>query len=317
MQTRAKLAKMLNLLPSMGTFRAEAMPDSCKITFLDVGAAGELLPRWKEVASYVDYIGLEPYPEASFSSKSSKTEFRSKSIFEIAADSGKGSKQLYLTRESEKTSFFRPNIEFLSRFKNVERFDLLGSLSIETSSLDDLLKTTVDFIKLDVQGSELRILTGAEETLKDCFGLELEVEFSQLYIGQPLFGEVSTFLKNQNFNFIDFTNLCRWERDGFSGFGQCVFGDALFLKTPEQINLEKLSDTRLISYLTILLLYKQIDLFQACIIQLAGKRDYVLSEVEDIYRLTKKRLRSNRRIFTFIRRCWKTIFPNERLHLFI
>ena len=51
-----------------------------------------------------------------------------------------------------------------------------------------------------------------ENHLSDCLGLELEVEFSQLYLNQPLFGDLKKFLNNKDFEFIDFTNLIRWER---------------------------------------------------------------------------------------------------------
>ena len=40
--------------------------------------------------------------------------------------------------------------------------------------------------------------------LKDCIGLEIEIEFSPMYINQPLFGQVNDFLRKQGFEFIDF-----------------------------------------------------------------------------------------------------------------
>src|SRR5207248_2510884 len=57
----------------------------------------------------------------------------------------------------------------------------------------------VDFIKLDTQGSELDILQGAGFLLDDCLGLQLEVMFSPLYEGQPLFADVDTYLRSRGF----------------------------------------------------------------------------------------------------------------------
>ena len=45
-----------------------------------------------------------------------------------------------------------------------------------------------------------------------------------------LFGKIDEFLSKKEFEFIDFTYLCRWERNSFNGNGQCIFGNALFLK---------------------------------------------------------------------------------------
>ena len=134
---------------------------------------------------------------------------------------------------------------------------------MDATDLDNLKIKGIDFIKIDVQGGELNIISGAETSLKDCIGLELEVEFLELYEKQPLFGDLQNKLSKFGFEFIDFVNLCRWERDDFNGFGQCVFGDALFLKSPEQIF--SVQDQNLISrYVAILLLYKRFDLIEKC-----------------------------------------------------
>ena len=66
-------------------------------------------------------------------------------------------------------------------------------------------------------------------------GVETEVEFSKLYTNQKLFGDVNKILIKNNFDFIDFTVLKRWNRYNKSNYGQCVFGNALFLKKPSLI----------------------------------------------------------------------------------
>ena len=67
-------------------------------------------------------------------------------------------------------------------------------------------------------------------------------------------------LRKQGFELYDFTNLCRWERDSLSGLGQIIFGDALFLRTPESLLSSKPSNETLSSYLGILALYNRFDL---------------------------------------------------------
>ena len=52
-----------------------------------------------------------------------------------------------------------------------------------------------------------------------------------MYINQPLFGQVNDFLRKQGFEFIDFTNICRWERKIYNSYGQIIFGDGLWLRS--------------------------------------------------------------------------------------
>ena len=66
----------------------------------------------------------------------------------------------------------------------------------------------VDFIKLDTQGSELDILHGAAETLgRGVLGIEVEVEFVEMYLGQPLFRDVDRHLNSMGFELIDLCNI--------------------------------------------------------------------------------------------------------------
>ena len=89
-------------------------------------------------------------------------------------------------------------------------------------------------------------------------GVETEVEFTKLYTNQKLFGDVNKILIKNNFDFIDFTVLKRWNRYNNSNYGQCIFSNALFLKKPRLIlNLDK---KKIIKYISICVLYNKFDL---------------------------------------------------------
>ena len=64
-------------------------------------------------------------------------------------------------------------------------------------------------IKLDVQGYELNVLEGATNFLKKCDYIIIELSFKELYIGQPLFNDIYSFLINNNFILIDFIDYLR------------------------------------------------------------------------------------------------------------
>ena len=102
--------------------------------------------------------------------------------------------------------------------------------------------------------------------MKKTIGVELEVEFLPIYKNQPLFGDIQNYLYTVGFEFIDFISICRWERKSHNGLGQCIFGDALFLRTPENIIEIANSDISIIAkYMGICLIYNRYDLIDRVI----------------------------------------------------
>ena len=126
--------------------------------------------------------------------------------------------------------------------------------------LDYFKISNSDFIKIDAQGYNYEILEGSIKTLKDNLGVEVEVEFTDIYSNQKLFGDVKKLLKKNNLDFIDFTALRRWNRYNESNYGQCVFGNAVFLKNPNIVL--KMNKDKILKYLAICILYKQFDLVE-------------------------------------------------------
>ena len=63
----------------------------------------------------------------------------------------------------------------------------------------------VDIMKLDIQGSELMALKGAAGLLnkQDIRSIFCEIEFRQLYEGQPLFWEISAYLMSFGYQFFN------------------------------------------------------------------------------------------------------------------
>ena len=230
------------------------------LTLIDIGAANDIEPRWKRIEQVLNYVGFEPNPESRLELLSTKNNCLSYKLLPYGISVDNEILQINICRSPGVSSLFKPNYKFLELFPDSERFDILSNVKIECRKIDDCEIEIADFIKIDIQGGELNALRGGEKLLKKTLGLEIEVEFIELYKAQPLFCEITSYLKKFDFEFIDFVNLCRWERNAFNGFGQCIFGDAIFLKTPEFI-IKNYSDKLVISkYLAILLLYNRFDL---------------------------------------------------------
>lgn len=228
------------------------------ISFLDIGAAGNIEPRWLDLSSQLKYIGVEP-DSRSFKKLSNIYNCKKYEIIDKVLWNKEDSIEFYLCNKPEVSSVFRPNREFLNKFPDNKRFNIKENKFFNTSTLDiELGNRQIDFAKFDIQGAEYEALRGMENHLTDCIGFELEVEFSRIYYKQPLFGQVNEYLNQKGFEFIDFTNLIRWERKEFNSYGQCIFGDGLWLRSPEYI-CEKLPQ-KYLKFITICALYGKFDL---------------------------------------------------------
>ena len=166
-------------------------------------------------------------------------------------------------------------------------------MDVEARQLDSYNLQNVDFIKLDIQGGELNALKGSQKTLQSTLGLEIEVEFLPMYQGQPFFGDILNLLEERDFEFIDFVNLTRWERVSHNGFGQLIFGDALFLKTPEFFMACNPPIEKIASYFAILLLYKRFDLLELSFGYLPDDKSI---ELENFYQACRPIINSDRAI---------------------
>lgn len=117
----------------------------------------------------------------------------------------------YETQHPMCSSLYEPNEKLLKLFTNFEVVHLKSVSQIETVSLDFFTKENniapIDFIKIDIQGAELDVFKGAVNVLKDVVTIVSEVEFIPLYVNQPLFGDVCSYLSKQDLMFHKFLGL--------------------------------------------------------------------------------------------------------------
>lgn len=81
-------------------------------------------------------------------------------------------------------------------------------------------------MKIDVQGFELNVLKGAENTLRDVKLIIVETSFFELYQKQPLFKDVYNYLIRNGFNYFGSLEQIYDERDG-----KILQSDSIFLRS--------------------------------------------------------------------------------------
>ena len=218
------------------------------------------MPRWKRIEQKLNYHGFEPDERSRKSLQNKSNACLSYTIHDKIVGSHTSDSTLHLCSIPTNSSTYMPNKSFYQLFADKERFNIIDSTELSTTTLDLLDLNEVDFIKLDIQGGELNALKGAKESLEKVIALEVEIEFQPIYKDQPLFDDINSYLQKHEFEFIDFSRLVRWGRDDiYTTVGQCVWGDALFMRTPEYIIQKKDNVDLVKKYLAICLLYHRYD----------------------------------------------------------
>ena len=215
---------------------------SRNLVYCDVGARDGIGKPWSYFRDVIDVVSFEP-DKQEFDSLV-KVKRKNDRVYSYALSKEPGSALLNLTKSRGCSSVYKPNYKFLENFPESERFAIEDVASIRTNSLDALYGSqelkNIDFIKIDVQGSELDILEGGRKILSEkIIGIEVEVEFQPVYEGQPVFFDIDFFIRNSlRLELHDLRNAYWKYSEGINigpKKGKLIFGDALYLRPPHEI----------------------------------------------------------------------------------
>ena len=107
---------------------------------------------------------------------------------------------------------------------------------LETSTLDlaaEHFPGEQLFLKIDVQGAEIEVLTGAEITIERSAAVQLELPFINYNRGAPSFSEVITFMDHLDFSPAEISNMTILN-------GILIQSDLIFLKKTSEIFSEEM-----------------------------------------------------------------------------
>jgi FkbM family methyltransferase len=171
------------------------------------------------------------------------------------------------------SSTFKPDSEMLKIF---HPFDIWGQVvsqqKVLTKTLDSISEIEqLDFLKIDIQGSELSVFQNGKKKLANTVAIQTEVSFIPLYEDQPTFGTVDIELRGLGFIPHSFPAIKNWmiaplviNGDPRIPLNQLIEADIVYVKDftkPENIGDEQLKHLALISHIC----YKSFDLAMRCI----------------------------------------------------
>ena len=207
-----------------------------RLQLVDVGSMGGVESEWQTIEQDIAITGFEPDTREFVKLMNSANKI----YFDLALAERSKDLNYYVSRDGGKSSVFEPNEELLNHFADAARFETVEKRVIpanKVSNLDSVLENHLildpDFLKLDTQGSELAILQGSTRCLENALiGLKVEIGFIEVYLRQPLFAELDTFIRSYGFELMDIRRTY-WKRRDYTSYGnkgQLAFGDALYLK---------------------------------------------------------------------------------------
>jgi FkbM family methyltransferase len=158
----------------------------------------------------------------------------------LALSNTVGESTIYVTKNPMCSSLYVPNEPYLARFARLpELVNLDFTVEIDTTTLDNFCESEgvkeIDFLQIDVQGADLLVLEGGVSVLANSvLAVQIEVEFSHLYVDQPLFADVDTFIRKHGFTLFDIATSRR-VRDrspivSNAHPGQLLWGDAFYFR---------------------------------------------------------------------------------------
>ena len=164
----------------------DILPKGERLEILDVGAALNEMPSYQGLidAGRARITGFEP--DQLECDRLNRTYCEPHRFIPFFLGDGEPA-TFYETNWVLTGSLYAPNTPLLEKFQILSEVTLpVATHSVVSRRLDDILEIEkIDFIKIDVQGSELQVLEHAKRILPEVLVIQVEVEFVELYKGQP------------------------------------------------------------------------------------------------------------------------------------
>jgi FkbM family methyltransferase len=212
MQCLYKISKIVNILLGEGMknifeFGSRYGEDTC-----------EFAKKYPEAIVYA----FECNPEVLPICRKAVSEFSNIVLTERAVSDEIGTVTFYpIDKEKTVTTWADGNQGASSLFKSSGKYKIeqyvQKEITVESTTLNAFVSeygiSSIDLLWMDVQGAELKVLKGLGKKLNIVKVMNIEVEFMEIYKGQPLFDEIRKFLESNAFEFLEFSSKGKYSGD--------------------------------------------------------------------------------------------------------
>jgi FkbM family methyltransferase len=193
------------------------MIESLSPCVIDIGARGGADEETLAIAWASGMVCFEPAAaEAQRLSQAGDSRWRDFKVLPFAVGSVSGTDTLHVPESPQAASLLPHNPSMVERFGRENLHVVRETFPVRTWTLDDLRLgghiSRVDYLKIDVEGAELGILTAGGSVLNDCVALKVEGSFLPQRIRQPLVWEIANLLIGAGFEVVEIHDIHRWRR---------------------------------------------------------------------------------------------------------
>lgn len=168
------------------------------ITIYDVGAnRGSTIAKFISIFPSAKIHAFEPYAPLCEGIKNRFPDNKNLSINNVGISQEKGDLTFYVNKSVDTNSFLPSKETGLNSDEQVKNVD---TITVPVTTISDYFNEAkhnqINILKLDIQGSELKALKGAEALLKakKVDVIFAEAYFVQQYQDQPLFYDIASYL---------------------------------------------------------------------------------------------------------------------------
>lgn len=184
----------------------------CPPVLVDVGASGGPPTVWDPIAEWSVYIGFDPDLRAL---RDSTDERYARELILNEAVTGQANEsktKFYLTRSPYCSSTLPPDLEGLAAYDFAPLFEVVGETEAKATTLDHALVRLgfdhLDWLKLDTQGTDLRLFLSLAGTCRDkVLAVDVEPGLIDAYVGEDLFVDTHREMLAQGF-WLSHLNVC-------------------------------------------------------------------------------------------------------------
>ena len=214
--------------------------------FVDVGARGGAHPVMEPVAGATAVLAFDPDADALAGLRAGEggAAWAAYDVDPNGLAAFEGEAMLHLCTAPTNHSLRPTNAAIVARYA-MAKFLPAGTVTVPVTTLDAAIfgmrqgrAGLGEVLKIDTQGTEHEVLTGAVRTLGErTVAVLAEVAFLPIYEGQALFSDVEALLRGHGFSFLGFTAVFhrsrkRVDKRRSTGRERWLYADALFVKDP-------------------------------------------------------------------------------------
>lgn len=211
---------------------------------VDAGGRYGMHPSWRGFEAPLDYRMFEPEPVEAERLSRKYASRRDVTVLPLALGAVPSTTiDLFITAHHGYIGATKPNPESLW-FGEVRPDEgmVVGSITVPATTLDAYLAETAtraDFLKVDVESHELRVLQGAEHALERALALRVELQFDDSFEAQTASAIFEHLIDERGFRMMRFDYDGRGQPLSYmtvdGNYGALCGCDAVFVRKPASI----------------------------------------------------------------------------------